>query len=139
MIDTCAMLRVLLLVGGLMGVLVTEAIAQSTPGANRWRIRVPWAADATVDAVRAFGVEMVHVPTGAFELGTTRSLTGRRESTSRNWLADTPPAPLSALFQVDPDGEDLYGGTYPVTPHLRGRGQLLHAWWQLLSQPHAVP
>ena len=84
-------------------------------GANRWRIRVPWAADATVDAVQAFGVEMVHVPTGAFELGTTRSLTGRRESTSRNWLAGTPPAPLSALFQVDPDGEDLYGGTYPVT------------------------
>jgi hypothetical protein len=89
-------------------------------GENHWRVQVPWAAADGVDAaavedVAAFGVEMVRVPTGEFELGTTRSLTDRRESRSRNWLGGTPPAPLSALFQVDPDGEDLYGGPYRVT------------------------
>ncbi|MCS3651948.1 formylglycine-generating enzyme required for sulfatase activity [Salinibacter ruber] len=89
-------------------------------GTNHWRLRVSWTAANGVDAgsiegVAALGVEMVRVPTGEFELGTTRSLTGRRESTSRDWLGGTPPAPLSALFRVGPDGEDLYGGSYPVT------------------------
>jgi formylglycine-generating enzyme required for sulfatase activity len=89
-------------------------------GDNHWRVRVSWTAAGgtnagAIEAVAAFGVEMVRVPTGEFELGTTRSLTERRESTSRDWLAGTPPAPLSALFRVDPGGEDRYGGPYPVT------------------------
>jgi len=85
-------------------------------GANHWRIQVPWAADAggRVTGVRAFGVEMVHVPTGTFELGTTRSLTGRKEARGPGFRPGTPPAPLSALFRADPDGEDFYGGPYPV-------------------------
>jgi formylglycine-generating enzyme required for sulfatase activity len=94
--------------------------AKQGEGDNHWRLQISWGAAEGVPAgaiedVAAFGVEMVRVPTGEFELGTTRSLTGRRESTSRDWLGGTPPAPLSALFQVDPDGEDLYGGPYPVT------------------------
>jgi len=84
-------------------------------GDNRWRLRVTWQGPLAVEAVEAFGVEMVRVPTGSFELGTTRSLTDRRNANTRNWLRGTSPAPLSALFQVDPDGEDLYGGTYAVT------------------------
>ncbi len=216
MIDTRAMLRGLLLVGGLMGVLVTEAIAQSTPaanryttgdtylqvevadtdldaqtatldvrwdaswrdaetwdaawivlkgqraddplvplavratptvvanrssdgadaafhvpddqvgffvhraapgeGANHWRIRVPWIAEAAdrVTGVQAFGVEMVHVPTGAFEAGTARSLRDRKAARGDGWIRFTPPAPLSALFRADPGGEDSYGGPYRV-------------------------
>jgi hypothetical protein len=84
-------------------------------GDNDWRIQVSWTAEAAVDAIRAFGVEMVHVPTGAFELGTTRSLTGRKEARAPGFRPGTPPAPLSALFRADPDGEDFYGGPYPVT------------------------
>jgi len=83
-------------------------------GDNHWRIRVLWTGAGTVDAVRAFGVEMVHVPTGAFELGTTRSLTDRKESGGAGFRPGTPPAPLSALFRADPNGEDFYGGPYPV-------------------------
>jgi len=58
---------------------------------------------------------MVHVPTGQFELGPPRSLTARKETGGSEWICFTPPAPLSALFRVDPDGEDLHGGSYPVT------------------------
>ena len=216
MIDTRTMLRGLLLVGGLMGVLVTEATAQSTPaanryitgdtylqvevadtdldaqtatlnvrwdaswrdaetwdaawivlkgrqggeplvpltvrseptvtanrspdgadaafhvpddrvgffvhraapgaGANHWWIRVPWIAEAAdrVTGVQAFGVEMVHVPTGAFEAGTARSLRARKAARGDGWIRFTPPAPLSAFFRADPDGEDSYGGPYRV-------------------------
>ncbi|NBB74842.1 MAG: SUMF1/EgtB/PvdO family nonheme iron enzyme [Bacteroidetes bacterium] len=86
-------------------------------GANRWRIRVPWIADAAdrVTGVQAFGVEMVHVPTGAFEAGTARSLRARKAARGDGWIRFTPPAPLSALFRADPDGEDGYGGSYSVT------------------------
>jgi hypothetical protein len=89
-------------------------------GANHWRLRVPWAAadEADADAIRgveALGVEMVRVPTGGFQAGTTRSLSARRTQGKLDWRPGTSPAPLSALFQVDPDGEDLYGGPYPVT------------------------
>ena len=86
-------------------------------GANHWRIRVPWTAEAAdrVTGVRAFGVEMVHVPTGAFEAGTARSLRDRKAARGDGWIRFTPPAPLSALFRADPDGEDVYGGPYSVT------------------------
>ena len=85
-------------------------------GANRWRIRVPWIANAAdrMTGVRAFGVEMVHVPTGAFEAGTARSLRDRKAARGEGWVRFTPPAPLSALFAADPDGEDSYGGPYRV-------------------------
>jgi hypothetical protein len=89
--------------------------AEPGEGDNHWRIQVPWAAEVDVTGVQAFGVEMVHVPTGAFELGTTRSLTGRKEARAPGFRPGTPPAPLSALFRADPDGEDFYGGPYPVT------------------------
>ena len=89
-------------------------------GTNHWWVQVAWTAADGVDAeavegVAAYGVEMLRVPTGEFELGTTRSLTARRNANERDWLRGTSPAPLSALFQVDPDGEDRYGGPYPVT------------------------
>jgi formylglycine-generating enzyme required for sulfatase activity len=83
-------------------------------GANHWRIRVPWTTDATVDGVRAFGVEVVHVPTGAFDAGTARSLRDRKAARGDGWIRFTPPAPLSALFEADPEADDAYGGPYRV-------------------------
>jgi hypothetical protein len=84
-------------------------------GTTHWRLRVPWAAGGgeTVAEVRALGVEMASVPTGAFELGTTRSRPDRRTAPG-SWFIGTSPAPLSAFYQVDPDGEDRYGGPYRV-------------------------
>jgi hypothetical protein len=112
-------------------------------GTNHWRLRVSWAAAdgvtaGSIEDVAALGVEMVRVPTGEFELGTTRSLTGRREARARDWLGGTPPAPLSALFRVDPDGEDRYGGPYPVTsedpiPIGTGAGDLYYIDAEFLS------
>ena len=86
-------------------------------GDNQWQIRVPWTAEADIDVadIQAFGVEMVYVATGAFEAGTTRSLRDRKAARGDDWVRFTPPAPLSALFEADPDGEDSYGGPYRVT------------------------
>ena len=85
-------------------------------GDNRWRIRVPWSLsdgndEGAVESVVALGVEMVYVPTGAFELGTVRSFTDRSVPTTRG--SDT--APINALFEADPAGEDRFGGPYSVT------------------------
>jgi formylglycine-generating enzyme required for sulfatase activity len=57
---------------------------------------------------------MVHVPTGAFDAGTARSLRDRKAARGSGWIRFTPPAPLSALFEADPDGQDFYGGPYTV-------------------------
>ena len=85
-------------------------------GDNRWRIRVPWSLsdgsdEGAVERVAALGVEMVYVPTGAFELGTVRSFSDRSVPTTRG----SGTAPINALFRADPAGEDRFGGSYPVT------------------------
>lgn len=90
--------------------------AASGQGDNRWRIQVPWTMKRKMDLVdvAAFGVEMIYVAAGPFQAGTTRSLRDRKAARGDGWVPFTPPAPLSALFQADPEGEDLYGGPYHV-------------------------
>ncbi|MEM1125782.1 MAG: SUMF1/EgtB/PvdO family nonheme iron enzyme [Bacteroidota bacterium] len=85
--------------------------ATSGAGAVAWRVEVPWEPGSSVDSIYALGVEMVRVPTGPFLLGTARSLSARRVETS----VGSGTAPINALFRVDPNGEDLFGGPYAVT------------------------
>jgi hypothetical protein len=84
-------------------------------GDNRWRVQVAWAAADGVDAaavegVAAFGVEMVRVPTGAFELGTTRPRAERREATARAWFPGTNPGPSAPSTASRPKGTGGTGG-----------------------------
>ena len=100
-------------------------------GDNRWRVRVPWSQTSSdggaVESVVALGVEMVYVPTGDFQLGTVRSLRDRAVPTTRG----SGTAPINALFRADPEGEDRFGGPYPVTSEAPieigpARGQLYY-------------
>jgi formylglycine-generating enzyme required for sulfatase activity len=88
--------------------------ANVSEGDNNWTVKIQTPANQHYTDMRSYGVEMVYVPQGKFELGTTRSLRDRKAARSNEWIRFTPPAPLSAFFRADPDGEDYYGGTYEV-------------------------
>jgi len=88
--------------------------ADVSEGDNNWTVKIQTSADQHYTDMRPYGVEMVFIPEGPFELGTTRSLRDRKAARNKDWIRFTPPAPLSAFFRADPDGEDYDGGVYYV-------------------------
>ena len=83
-------------------------------GDNMWIVEVPLPTAKRYTEIKAYGVEMVFIPEGPFELGTTKSLRDRKAARDQDWIKFTPPAPLSAFFKANPDAEDYYGGVYTV-------------------------
>jgi len=83
-------------------------------GDNRWVVEIPLPIVGRYTEIKAYGVEMVFIPEGPFELGTTKSLRDRKAARDKDWIRYTPPAPLSAFFKANPDAEDFYGGVYTV-------------------------
>jgi len=83
-------------------------------GDNRWVVEIPLPIVGRYTEIKAYGVEMVFIPEGPFELGTTKSLRDRKAARDQDWIRYTPPAPLSAFFKANPDAEDFYGGVYTV-------------------------
>jgi len=86
---------------------------QMGQGTNDWTVQIDWSGPSDTENLQAYGVEMVYVPRGAFQLGTVKSISGRRTSNA-DWVPYTSPAPLSALFRASPGAEEYYGGVYEV-------------------------
>lgn len=82
----------------------------STEGDNRFQLTVELEDD--VAKTKAYGLEMVYVPQGSFELGTVKSFSDRNEiNTSRG----SQTSPINAFFSYDPQGEDGHGGPFRIS------------------------
>ena len=80
-------------------------------GNNKWRVELEIEECINADSVLVFGLEMVHVPTGAYELGTTKALSKRNEI-----LTDgAGGAPYNPLFKYKDSTIDNYGGIYKIS------------------------
>ena len=79
-------------------------------GSNSWRIKIQVANAQSFQDFRIFGLEMVHVVTGPFELGTLKSIRARREVLT----AGAGGAPYNPFFTFSSTQRDNYGGVYSV-------------------------
>ena len=80
-------------------------------GRNSWRLSVELLNGSSFEEFRVFGLEMVHVAGGAFELGTLKSIRARREVLTPGAGG----APYDPFFTYSISERDNYGGIYKVS------------------------
>ncbi|MEN0006479.1 MAG: SUMF1/EgtB/PvdO family nonheme iron enzyme, partial [Bacteroidota bacterium] len=87
--------------------------AQQGEGDNHWRIQLQLENPRTtpIAELKLFGVEMVYIPEGAFELGTTKSVRQRREELTPGAGG----APYDSFFKFSDRKKGNYGGVYRVS------------------------
>ena len=87
--------------------------SRESQGNNHWRIAMDLdlPEDFSITEIRVFGLEMVLVPEGAFELGTLKSIGERREVLTPGAGG----APYNSLFTYSEKKKDNYGGVYKVS------------------------
>lgn len=94
-----------------MGVLVNRY--EDGQGDNRWLIDLiisPEIPRESIRDIKVFGLEMVHIPRGAYELGTLKSLSDRDEVLT----AGAGGAPYNSFYTYTTSERDNYGGIYKV-------------------------
>ncbi|MEO0629046.1 MAG: hypothetical protein AAFY91_18770, partial [Bacteroidota bacterium] len=94
-----------------MGVLVSRA--EDGQGDNRWIIDFaisPEVPRETIQDIKVFGLEMVHIPQGAYDLGTLKSLSDRDEVLTPGAGG----APYNSFHAYSASGKDNYGGIFKV-------------------------
>ena len=81
-------------------------------GDNRWRIALDLdlPEDRDIIEIKAFGLEMVYVPEGPFELGTLKNITQRREVLTPGAGG----APYNPFFSYSSSAKDNYGGVFRI-------------------------
>jgi formylglycine-generating enzyme required for sulfatase activity len=81
-------------------------------GNNHWRVamNLDLPSDFEAAEIRVFGLEMVLVPEGPFELGTLKSLRARKEVLTPGAGG----APYNSFFKFSEKDKDNYGGIYSV-------------------------
>ncbi|MEM6398015.1 MAG: SUMF1/EgtB/PvdO family nonheme iron enzyme [Bacteroidota bacterium] len=87
--------------------------AEDGQGDNNWIVDVAIGSDIpqeSITDIKVFGLEMVHVPPGEFELGTLKSLSDRREVLTEGAGG----APYNSFYSYSSDEKDNYGGIYRV-------------------------
>ena len=78
-------------------------------GDNQFQVSVVLEDD--IKTTKFYGLEMVYIPQGSFELGTVKSFSDRNEiNTSRG----SQTSPINAFFRYDPKAQDAYGGIFSV-------------------------
>ncbi|MCI5081898.1 MAG: SUMF1/EgtB/PvdO family nonheme iron enzyme [Saprospiraceae bacterium] len=94
-----------------MGVYVYRS--SISEGDNDWQIQLQLEGrqPETWQEVRLFGLEMVYIPEGSYELGTLKSLEDRREVLTPGAGG----APYNSLYKFEESGSDGYGGIYKVS------------------------
>ncbi|MEM8582791.1 MAG: SUMF1/EgtB/PvdO family nonheme iron enzyme [Bacteroidota bacterium] len=94
-----------------MGVLINRA--ENGQGDNRWVIDLaisPKIPREDIQDIKVFGLEMVHIPEGAYQLGTLKSLSDRDEVLTPGAGG----APYNSFFTYKNTAEDNYGGVFEV-------------------------
>jgi len=90
-------------------------ISRTSDGAgdNHWRVGIPITINSEKEPIefRVFGIEMVHVSAGAYELGTLKSEGERREVLTPGAGG----APYNPFFKCKKNAKDYYGGVFKVT------------------------
>ncbi|MEM1123953.1 MAG: SUMF1/EgtB/PvdO family nonheme iron enzyme [Bacteroidota bacterium] len=94
-----------------MGIMVSRKM--DGVGDNYWKVGIQIAVNPTKVPVafRVFGLEMVQVSAGAYELGTLKGESARRAALTQGAGG----APYNPFFKFDQKAKDDYGGIFKVT------------------------